>query len=98
MSHTHFNLESRVLLAQLLNQDYDYNEIASILDKHVSSIYREIDKNSKKDGTYIVGYAQRKANVRRAAGKATTHKLLKNAKLASYVESKLKKSWSPEQI
>lgn len=98
MFHTHFNLESRLLLGALLKEGYEPEEIAITLNKHISSVYRELNRNSTSGGSYHAGIAHRRARKRRRISKSKLHKIPANKKLSSYIESKLKRYWSPEQI
>ena len=45
MSYTHFTLEERICLQNLLKENYSMRRIAAILGRNVSSISREIKRN-----------------------------------------------------
>ena len=45
MSYTHFTLEERKYLQQLLSEGYSFRKIAGILERSPSSISREVKRN-----------------------------------------------------
>ena len=48
MSYTHFTLEERKYLQQLLSEGYSFRKIAAILERHPSTISREVKRNKAK--------------------------------------------------
>jgi len=89
--------EDRILIAQWKNQGLSLRQIAKWLGRNVSTISREIERNSFESKVYEPLHAQYKANWRR--NKAWGAKQpLKNPWLYSYVLDKLGCGWSPEQI
>ncbi|MFZ5932577.1 MAG: IS30 family transposase [Patescibacteria group bacterium] len=89
--------EDRILIAQWRNQGFSLRQIARWLRRNVSTISREIDRNSFEGKVYEPLHAQYKADCkRRKAWKAKQS--LKNPWLYSYVIDRLRNGWSPEQI
>jgi IS30 family transposase len=92
----HFTVEQRYKLEVLLQQYVPKAQIATALNKHISSIYREIDRNSDaRNSVYKGSLAIRKCDKR--------HKeKLKNqcftTEIKAYVENLLMEDLSPEQI
>jgi IS30 family transposase len=98
--------EDRDKIAILHAQGYGVRSIAKKLDRSPSTISHELKVGTwhsftndtlTRTSTYVAIHAQELRN-ERAKASIKTAKLLANAKLASYVEAKLRMSWSPEQI
>ena len=98
MSYAHIKPDERVELAVLLRAGHKQSEIARILDKHPSSISREIRRNSTNEGRYNCWLAKRNTKAKRLNANKRFRKLRANKKLKRYIERKLRKYWSPEQI
>ena len=98
MSYAHIKPDERVELAVLLRAGHKQSEIAKILDKHPSSISREIRRNSTNEGRYNCFLAKRNTRAKRLNANKRFRKLRANKKLKRYIERKLRKYWSPEQI
>jgi IS30 family transposase len=71
------------------------NEIAKLINRHRSTIYREVARNRSNDGKYRCSKAQEKTNGRRSRSRRNMH--FDGAELA-VVRRYLKADWSPEQI
>lgn len=97
MGYTHFSKDERNEISILLKRGYSHREIGSALRKDHSSISREIKRNSI-HGKYDPQKAQHKAYVKRKYSKYQGMKIRENLGLQSYIEEKMKKKWSPEQI
>jgi IS30 family transposase len=91
----HFNGEDRKLIYRLLKAKTPKAQIARLLDRSPSTIYREVNRNSGKRG-YRPKQAQRKAEERRRR----CHRRCKmdEPRVFAYVTEKLKQCWSPDQI
>jgi IS30 family transposase len=90
----------RILIAQWKNNGYSNKKIARFLGRSVSSIGREIKRNSS--GNYGERFyeplsAQNKAEERKRKAWEAKHPL-KNSLIYEYVLGKLREGWSPEQI
>jgi len=92
--YTHLTMRDRCLIATFLSMNAKIRTIADRSGRHCSTIYREIDRNTKED-RYMPGLAHDMAKKRHPGRK---NKLDTNKKLHKYVVAKLKKGWSPEQI
>jgi transposase, IS30 family len=87
----------RVLIAQWVSREKSNKWIAKELGRNVSTIGREIKRNSFRGEFYEPLYAHYKALKKRK--KAWTSKYpLKNVKVYTYTINKLRDGWSPEQI
>jgi len=100
MAHRELNLRERRAIEDMLNAKIAVREIAAEIDRHVSTVYREIKRNhyDDKELPELNGYygmvAQRAASQRRARRR----KLVRLAGLRKAVIKQLKEGWSPEQI
>ena len=89
--------EDRILIAQWRENGYSNKQIAKWLGRDKSTIGREIRKNSFKGKVYEPLHAQYKADIKRGKTYNAKHPL-KNPWLYSYVITRLRDGWSPEQI
>ncbi len=94
MAH-HFTVEERVILHGLLKKETPKAKIAEIMQRDISTIYREIDRNSGLRG-YRPKQAQRKAEQRRLKSRRPCK--MADPRIYAYVTEKLEKRWSPDQI
>lgn len=95
MPHKHLSAEERLFIEIFLDQDMSIREIASALNRSHTSILRELRRNSTHGG-YRATTAQRRAETRR---KQPRHfRRQQHAPLVAYVDIKLRRDWSPEQI
>jgi transposase, IS30 family len=94
MAH-HFTVEERVILYGLLKRKTPRKNIAEIMQRDRSTIYREIKRNSGLRG-YRPKQAQRKAEQRRLKSRRTCK--MADDRIYAYVTDKLTKLWSPDQI
>ena len=96
--YTHLTKEERDMIAVLRAKGVTLSDIARELSRHKSTISRELDRNAPptNKGYYLSHKAQERAFNRWSA----THKRerLKSQEIREYVESRLKKGWSPEII
>ena len=105
MSYTHFTLEERKYLQQLLAEGLSFRKIAAILERSPSTISREVKRNQakyrphgKSDNKYWYNhwrannlYIRRRREQNRAA-------LVPDTDRWDYVIAGLKAFWSPEEI
>jgi IS30 family transposase len=103
-SYTHFTLEERKYLQQLLSEGCKQTEAARALGRHPSSVSRELKRNRSNnprkpsDNPYnyhhwranILAVTRRRQKVRRA--------IPKESELYAYIVEKLNSFWSPEEI
>ena len=98
MPYTQLTQEDRIALAALLRAGNTHAECARQLKKHRSTIHRELSRNTTSSGTYHAGVAKRRLRARRLLAHAGRKKLKHDAYLRHYVERKLARLDSPEQI
>lgn len=104
MSYTHFTLEERKFLQQLLSEGYSFRKIADFLGRNVSSVSREVKRNRskypKKKSNNKYQYHAWRANVlsivRRRASKR--FRLSPGTDEWEYIVDRLNLYWSPEEI
>jgi transposase, IS30 family len=89
------NAKDRAVLAQLLKMNLTKTEMAIRLEKHRSTIYRELRRNSGPLG-YIDVEAQQRTEARRSF-RFRSRKLDQPA-VKEFVSGGLKQRWSPDQI
>lgn len=92
----HFTVEQRYKLEVLLQQNVGKQEIAIEFKKHISAIYRELNRNSdQRNGVYKANLAIIKCTKRH---KTKSKNQYFTAKIKSYVVELIKQDFSPEQI
>lgn len=95
--YNHLTLAERDVITTMLFEKHTLGEIAKSLGRSKSAISRELKRNSSSEyKLYLSHRAHGRAVQRRK--KASTRPRLKNSRILSYVTSKLKEGWSPEQI
>lgn len=100
MAHAELNLREQRAIEDMLNAKIPVREIAAEIGRHVSTVYREMQRNSFADyqNPYLNGYygmnAQRAAVERRARRR----KLVRFVDLREHVIKQLEQGWSSEQI
>ena len=105
MSYTHFTLEERKYLQQLLGEGLSFRKIAAVLERSPSTISREVNRNRAQykphrptDNPFwynhwraqTLAVLRRRDQHRRALGPGTPQ--------WEYIVDGLKKFWSPEAI
>lgn len=96
-SYLHIKKAERLEIAILLEKKYSIREIAKTLGRSPGGICQEI-KNNSVGGKYDPFKANHKAWVKRKYSKYQGMKVVKDLNLRDYVEEKIKKDWSPEEI
>ena len=105
LSYTHFTLEERKYLQQLLSEGLSFRKIAAILERSPSTISREVNRNkakykphSKPDNKYWYNhwraqnlYIRRRREQVRAALQPDTAQW-------DYIVKNLQAFWTPEEI
>ena len=92
-TYTQLTQEERYQIEDLLSCGCSQDRIAALLDRHKSSISREIRRNSI-DGRYRAGMADRQAHSRRQ-GKSRRRI---GADVRRFVDILTREDWSPEQV
>ena len=98
MLYNHIATSQRNELSVLLRTKIKQKDIAKILKKNRTTIWREQNRNKKKNGKYHAGCAKEKTEQRQIAAHRTQRKIENNTWLRNYILAKIKKRWSPEQI
>lgn len=89
--------DEREEISRGLAQGKAMSEIAKMLGRDRSTIWREIKRNNGKTGYRAIS-ASKRAQARAGARRKGKIKLTKNRELAVYVEGKLRQKWSPREI
>jgi len=99
MSYKHFSRDDRVRLAALLNWGLDQKTIAKQLNRHPSTISRELSRGAVRSvsGYYVIA-AEKRKEAKRIKANYRFRKIDNNHQLIRYVTEKLKLYWSPQQI
>jgi IS30 family transposase len=97
MGYHHFNIDEREVILKMRAQQASLEEIGRRLNRPKGTISRELRRNVSSTGDYKPHLAQRYYEQRRVESKEP-YRLERNSSLRSYVQTRLKKYWSPEQI
>jgi len=95
-NYTHLSLSERHKLSILLQKGLSIRQIAKRLNRHRTTLYREIARHRKRSGTYNPFSADKSAQVKRTQQRCC--KIEKQPQLQRYIREYLKLGWSPEQI
>jgi IS30 family transposase len=95
MPYRHFTSDERDALQIFIDKGLPVPLIARILEKHISSIYREIKRNSSIH-LYLSRYAEHAAEVRKIRSRHCYKRA--NVQLMQEIETRIKEDHSPEQI
>lgn len=104
MSYTHFTLEERKYLQQLLSENKSFRQIAAILKRSPSTVSREVNRNKssykprKFDNKFWYNHWRAQNLYIRRRREQKRRALVAGSKQWNYVAEKLKLFWSPEQI
>jgi len=100
MKRTELNLAERRTIEDLLLRQVNVTEIARRINRHRSTVYREIKRNFYKDDELpeLNGYYGMSAQRSAAARRARRRKLVRIPELREAVIDRLQTGWSPEQI
>ena len=105
MSYTHFTLEERKYLQQLLSEGLSLRKIAAILERSPSTISREIRRNKakfkphrKSDNPYWYNYWHAQNLYVRRRREQHRKALLPGTEQWDYIVAGLQNFWSPEAI
>jgi len=99
LPYTHLTLAERREIYRLRSAQVPVAAIAQRLDRHPSTIYREISRNWMHDDEPLYrGYFHVAADMQARARRQRLGKLSRHPALAVHVIDCLKAAWSPEQI
>jgi IS30 family transposase len=96
MSYRHLSMDERNVIWRMKVLGHSQAETAGCLGRDPASISRELRRNANWDGRYLPGVAQAKAKVRARAH--SRRPKTGSIRVMGYVESKLRRRWSPQQI
>jgi IS30 family transposase len=97
--YTHLSLDERRELFRLRSAKIPMRVIAQRLNRHPSTLYREIKRNWFQDEEPLYrGYFHVAAHAMAHGQRARLGKLARQPALAAYVVERLQAAWSPEQI
>ena len=96
ISPRYLTQDDRIEISDGLHRRERVKDIAERIGKTYQSVYREIARNRKPDGTYQPWYAHGQAHQRRRRPK--TRRLVADDGLRIAVAKKLARKWSPAQI
>ena len=95
--YRHISFEERFAIEKLLNARISVRRMADFLKRSPNTVANEIRKNSTK-GVYVAEKANKKAHFKRWKSKRQCLRVAMDRFLCRFVEEKLHKKWSPEQI
>ncbi len=101
MNYIHLTIEERACISKFKQMNMSLREMAKILDRNVSTISRELKRNSyKKSINYsVVGYSPVIANKKYKERRINCHRPLStNKQSINYIKNKIELHWSPDQI
>ncbi len=98
MPYKHFTSKQKNQLSILLKTKTKKKEIAKLLRKGRTTIWRERKRGTGADGRYYLRKSKRLAKKKRLKANARFRKIENDKYLRRYIIKKLKRYWSPEQI
>jgi len=96
ISNRFFDQDDRIEIAEGLRRGESVKVIAARIGKTFQSVYREIARNSREDGSYHPWFAHGQAYKRRRRGRPCRFEV--DTELAGEVGAKLEQRWSPQQV
>ena len=92
---SHLTLRDRQYLQRLVKAEKSKAEIAKLMNRHRSTIYRELDRNGD-----TLGYQSDRADwlAKRRRRRCHRPQKLRDIDLRLYVNDRLRQAWSPDQI
>lgn len=98
MSCKHITSSQRNELSALIRAGSQQKQIAKLLKKHRTTIWRERKRVKLKNGKYHAGKAKEDAKAKQIEAHKKKRKIENSSWLKKYIEKKIEKRWSPEQI
>lgn len=101
MNYKHLTIEERACISKFKEMNLSIREMAKLLDRSPSTISRELKRNSYKTGKNysITRYMPTDAHHKYKNRRLSSHRKINiDCKIKEYIEDKLNKNWSPEQI
>ena len=97
-NYKRLSADEREEISRQLAQKHSLSKIAKKLDRHISTISREICSGSCNKYTYRAGKAQGRSARNASKRKKGKRRLNDELQLKQYIYRKLRKKWSPRQI
>lgn len=98
MPYRHIRQSDREMIDRMRFSGASLRRISAETGFAVSTISRELSRNSQTNGQYRASDAEAQSRDRRRQSKARLVRWYNHPKLYEYVTSKLQQDWSPEQI
>ncbi len=98
MSYTHLTENERYVISHLHIADFSLREIARRLNRHHTTISRELKRQDPLYDETVYWYDWTHPEALKRRRKPRHHRRHHNRRLANYISSKLKLDWSPETI
>ena len=98
--YAQLTLEERRKIERWRHAKVSVNEMARVLRRHRSTIFRELRRNHFQDPCMpkVVGYFAMAAQLRTSDRRARQRKLIRHPQLRDQVIERIKDGWTPEQI
>ena len=97
-NYKRLNMYEREEISRMLAQKYSFQDIADKLDRHKSTISREVRAGSCNRYTYRATRADNRAKRNASKRKSNNRKINDNLRLKRYIYKKLRLKWSPMQM
>ena len=101
MNYIHLTIEERACISKFKEMNMSLREMAKILNRNVSTISREIKRNSYKTSVNysVTRYSPIVANKKYKERRINCHRPTKtNMNIIKYIKEKIELHWSPDQI
>jgi len=98
MSYTHLTPQERYVISHLKVARFSIREIARRLNRHHATISRELKRARSRYPVAVYWYDWAQPLAAERTRQARHYRRQKNLRLIHYVEERLKKQWSPEEI
>ena len=101
MNYIHLTIEERACICKFKEMNMSLREIARILNRNVSTISRELKRNSyRKSKNYcVISYSPIVADKKYKDRRINCHRPVKiNMQAINYIKNKIELHWSPDQI
>lgn len=98
MSYTHLTQQERYVISHLRVAKFSIREIARRLNRHHATISRELKRARSRYPRAVYWYDWAQPLAAERTRQARHYRRQKNLRLIHYVEERLKRQWSPEEI
>ena len=101
MNYIHLTIEERACISKFKEMNMSLREMAKILNRNVSTISRELKRNSYKTSVNysVTRYSPTVANNKYIERRINCHRPIKATYTSiEYIKNKIELHWSPDQI